>query len=76
MKRRDFIALLSGTAFVPFGLRAQQPDQARKLAVIMAVGKTLKRATHRIDGTIGLLKALATAPAAQTPTIDIAALIG
>jgi putative ABC transport system substrate-binding protein len=40
MKRRDFIALVSGTAFVPFGLRAQQPDQARKLAVIMAVGKT------------------------------------
>jgi hypothetical protein len=40
MKRRDFIAFLSGTAFVPFGLRAQQPDQARKLAVIMAVAKT------------------------------------
>jgi phage terminase large subunit-like protein len=35
-----------------------------------------KRATHRIDGTIGLLMALATAPAAQTQTIDIAALIG
>jgi putative ABC transport system substrate-binding protein len=38
MKRRDFIALVSGTAFVPFGLRAQ--PQARKLAIIMAVGKT------------------------------------
>jgi putative ABC transport system substrate-binding protein len=40
MKRRDFIALVSGIAFVPFALHAQQPDQARKLAVIMAVGKT------------------------------------
>jgi hypothetical protein len=35
-----------------------------------------KRATHRIDGTIGLLMALATAPAAQAQTIDVAALIG
>jgi phage terminase large subunit-like protein len=35
-----------------------------------------KRVTHRIDATIGLLMALATAPAAQTQTIDIAALIG
>jgi hypothetical protein len=34
-----------------------------------------KRATHRIDGTIGLLMALATA-LAQAQVIDVAALIG
>jgi hypothetical protein len=35
-----------------------------------------KRATHRIDGTIGLLMALATAPAGQAQSICIEALIG
>lgn len=40
MKRRDFIGLVSSAAFVPLGLRAQHPVQARKLAIAMAVGKT------------------------------------
>jgi phage terminase large subunit-like protein len=35
-----------------------------------------RRAMHRIDGTIGLLMTLATAPTAQNQAIDIAALIG
>jgi len=39
MRRRQFIAALGGAAVVPFAA-AQQPDPARRLGVVMAVGKT------------------------------------
>ena len=34
-----------------------------------------RKATHRIDGVVALLMALAMAPT-QTPTVDVSALIG
>lgn len=35
-----------------------------------------RKATHRIDGTVALIMALAMAPAAQIRPFDVAALIG
>ncbi len=40
MKRREFIASVGTLAVWSAAARAQQPDRARKLAIIMAVGKT------------------------------------
>ena len=39
MKRRDFIALVSGTALAPFGLRAQPEARDACLAIEDAIGK-------------------------------------
>ena len=36
MRRREFIALLSGAATWPFGARAQQPNRMRQIALMMA----------------------------------------
>jgi ABC-type uncharacterized transport system substrate-binding protein len=41
MKRRDFIAIVGGSVFAPFILRAQQPDHARKLAALAALQQML-----------------------------------
>jgi putative ABC transport system substrate-binding protein len=40
MRRREFIASLGASAVWPIAVHAQKPNHARKLAIIMAVGKT------------------------------------
>jgi putative ABC transport system substrate-binding protein len=36
VRRREFIALVGGIALCPLAARAQQPDQMRRIGVLMA----------------------------------------
>jgi putative tryptophan/tyrosine transport system substrate-binding protein len=49
MRRRDFIAMLVGTAAWPQGVRAQAPERVRRIGMLLTLGSDDSEAQTRID---------------------------
>ena len=56
MRRRDFITLLGGAAFLPVTARAQQPDRPRRIGVLMNLAANDPQGQARVAGFLQGLK--------------------